>query len=118
MTKFPDEVLKKILDEIQTQAITSQQHITTSQIQRQAKEKERKISELIFNELSKLSKDNPVYSSAGKAFIKEDLNYIQQKLTEQIKEINTEIDALNKKIVYHETTLANTQPHIDRIMNS
>lgn len=67
MTKFPDEVLKKILDEIQTQAITSQQHITTSQIQRQAKEKERKISELIFNELSKLSKDNPVYSSAGKA---------------------------------------------------
>ncbi|EMR10377.1 hypothetical protein PNEG_01629 [Pneumocystis murina B123] len=118
MSKLPDEVLKKILNEIQTQAIASQQHITTSQIQRQAKEKEKKISELIFNELSKLTRDTPVYSSAGKAFIKEDLNQIEQKLTTQIKEINNEIDALNKKIIYHETTLANTQPHIERIMNS
>ncbi|KAG4301873.1 hypothetical protein PCANB_001962 [Pneumocystis canis] len=117
MSKIPDNMLRKILNEIETQAIISQKQITSSRAQRQTKEKEKKMTELILKELSNLKSDTNVYNAVGKAFIKEDLNQIQDKLRIQIKNINNEIDTLDKKILYHETTLANTEPHIQRIIN-
>ncbi|CCJ29724.1 unnamed protein product [Pneumocystis jirovecii] len=117
MSKIPDNVLKKFVSEIEAQAITSQKQITLSRAERQNKEKEKKIAELISKEVSSLKSGTNVYSAIGKAFIKEDINQIQEKLATQIKEINNEIDTLDKKILYHETTLANTQPHIQRIIN-
>ncbi|KAG5519999.1 hypothetical protein PMAC_001075 [Pneumocystis sp. 'macacae'] len=106
MSKIPDNVLKKIVGEIEAQAIVSQKQITVNRAERQSKEKEKKIAELILKEVSNLKSDT-----------NEDMNQVQEKLATQIKEINSEIDNLNKKILYHETTLANTQPHIQRIIN-
>ncbi|KAG4304723.1 hypothetical protein PORY_001776 [Pneumocystis oryctolagi] len=117
MSGVINDALKKILSEIEAQAITSQKQITASNIQRQAKEKEKKTVELILKELSDLKNNENIYSTIGKAFIKEDIDEVKKKLTMQINDISKEIDSLNKKILYHETTLANTQPHIQRIIN-
>ncbi len=41
---------------------------------------------------------------------------LQDKLGSQIKEIETEVDAMGKRLHYLETTAKNSQDHIERML--
>jgi len=43
---------------------------------------------------------------------------LQDKLSGQIKDLESEQEALGKRLHYQETTLKNTQEHIEKIFNS
>jgi septal ring factor EnvC (AmiA/AmiB activator) len=41
---------------------------------------------------------------------------LQEKLGSQIKEVETEVDALGKRLHYLETTAKNSQEHIEKML--
>jgi prefoldin subunit 1 len=55
-----------LLQEVETQALISQQKITQTQAEIQAKKREARLNQLTSNELAALSKDTKVYEGVGK----------------------------------------------------
>lgn len=60
---------EQLLQEVEVQAIQSQQKIAQTQGEINTKKRDARLNQLTSNELSSLPKDNPVYEGVGKMLV-------------------------------------------------
>ncbi|KAK3936303.1 Prefoldin [Diplogelasinospora grovesii] len=111
-----NEALQKLVREIESQAIAAQQQIGLVRTQLGSKQREKRLAQLTLSEISSLPPTTPAYEGVGKMFVSVPVPTLQNKLGSQVKEIDTEVENLGKKLHYLETTAKNSQAHIDKML--
>ncbi|KAJ6017641.1 hypothetical protein N7451_001020 [Penicillium sp. IBT 35674x] len=114
----PPEALQKLLQEIETRAIASQQQINVTKAQITVKQREIRMQQLTSKELSELPSETRIYEGVGKMFVNVPMNTVNKRLTRESSESSAEITNLEKKLHYHETTLKNSRENFDQILKS
>ncbi|KZZ97760.1 KE2 family protein [Ascosphaera apis ARSEF 7405] len=112
----PNEALAKLVQEIEAQAIKSQQDIAIVKASIAAKQRELRLSQLTSKELSDLPATTNVYEGVGKMFVVRPMNTINSRISQESLQLQTEITNLEKKLHYLETTFKNSRDNIQRIM--
>ncbi|OWZ52848.1 prefoldin subunit 1 [Cryptococcus neoformans var. grubii Br795] len=102
MSTLSDDTLRKILLQIQTQAITSQKQLAVVRAQITSKEKERRILALQMKELGNVPGDGGMYKGVGKMFIEQPRQEINKENAEQEKQLAEDVQNLSKKAKYLE----------------
>ncbi|ALO69705.1 hypothetical protein CNL06295 [Cryptococcus deneoformans JEC21] len=102
MSTLSDDTLRKILLQIQTQAITSQKQLAVVKAQITSKEKERRILALQVKELGNVPGDGGMYKGVGKMFIEQPRQEINKENVEQEKQLAEDVQNLSKKAKYLE----------------
>ncbi|KAK5059913.1 hypothetical protein LTR84_009796 [Exophiala bonariae] len=115
---IPNAALQKLLQEVETQALLSQQKITQTQAELGAKRRDARLNHLTSNELKSLSKDTNVYEGVGKMFVAVPITTLNQRLTTESTTLNKDIADLEKKLHYQETTYKNSRSHIEKILQT
>ncbi|KEF53960.1 prefoldin subunit 1 [Exophiala aquamarina CBS 119918] len=119
---IPNAALQKLLQEVETQAVLSQQKITQTQAELGAKRRDARLNHLTSNELKSLSKDTNVYEGVGKIalgrFVAVPITTLNQRLHSESTTLNKEIADLEKRLHYQETTYKNSRSHIEKILQT
>ncbi|KAI1814628.1 Prefoldin beta-like protein [Poronia punctata] len=106
----------KLLREVETQAIASQQQIAITRTQQASKHREMRMAQLTRTELSALPADTKIYEGVGKMFISLPLPEMKGKLETQIKGLEGDVDSLGKRLHYLEVSQKNSKEQIDRML--
>ncbi|KAJ5935411.1 hypothetical protein N7466_004958 [Penicillium verhagenii] len=114
----PPEALQKLLQEIETRAMASQQQISVTKAQLTAKQREIRMQQLTTKELSELPDETRVYEGVGKMFVNVPIDTVNKRLTRESSESKAEISNLEKKLHYHETTFKNSRENFEQIIKS
>ncbi|RYC60857.1 hypothetical protein CHU98_g5378 [Xylaria longipes] len=101
-----NEALQKLLREVETQAIASQQQIALTRTQQASKQREMRMAQLTRTELSTLPADTNVYEGVD----------MKSKLETQIKEMEGDVETLGKRLHYLEVSQKNSRDQIDRML--
>ncbi|ETN41724.1 uncharacterized protein HMPREF1541_03660 [Cyphellophora europaea CBS 101466] len=115
---IPNAALQKLLQEVETQALVSQQKIQQTQAEINAKKREARLNQLTSNELASLTKDTNVYEGVGKMFVAVPSKTVDARLSSESATLKKDIADLDKKLHYQETTFKNSREHIDKILQS
>ncbi|WWC73856.1 uncharacterized protein I206_107828 [Kwoniella pini CBS 10737] len=119
MSGLSDDTLRKILTQIQQQAILSQKQLSLVKAQIQSKEKEKKILTLTVRELNYIPKEHEgLYKGVGKMFIQQDRKEVDTQYTIQEKQINDDLIILNKKVKYLEKQFEEANSQLKDIFHS
>ncbi|TXT13008.1 hypothetical protein VHUM_01409 [Vanrija humicola] len=119
MSNLSDDTLRKILQQIQTQAVTAQRQHSLVRAQIQSKEKERKILDLTVRELATVPQgDTRMFRGVGKMFIQQPRSEINARHEAQQKTLTTDIDALTKKAKYFERQVEEANGQLRDIVRS
>ncbi|QPG99062.1 hypothetical protein C2857_000749 [Epichloe festucae Fl1] len=113
-----NEALHKLAREIETQAAAAQQQIGLARTQIAAKQREQRLVRLTLSELGILPTDTVVYEGVGKMFASLPLPSLRQNLEEQAKDLDTDVEKLNQRLLYLETTHKNSREHIEQILRT
>ncbi|KAK1923387.1 Prefoldin [Papiliotrema laurentii] len=113
-----EDTLKKILNQIQTQAVTSQRSLQVVRAQIASKEKERKILQLTMRELSTVPQDGRMYRGVGKMFVQQPREEIDSTHATQEKALEEEITSLGKKAKYLEKQFEEANSQLKDIFHS
>ncbi|KAL1883868.1 hypothetical protein VTK73DRAFT_7656 [Phialemonium thermophilum] len=111
-----NEALQKLVREIEAQAIAAQQQISLVRTQLASKQREMRLAQLTRSEIASLPADTGVYEGVGKMFVQMPISDLSNKLATQMKEIETDVDGLTKRLHYLETTAKNSQEHIEKML--
>ncbi|ROV91835.1 hypothetical protein VSDG_06523 [Cytospora chrysosperma] len=111
-----NEALQKLLREIEINAAKSQQEIGLVRSQLAAKQREKRLAQLTSSEITSLAPDTPIYEGVGKMFVSVPVPDMKDKLESQMKQVDTDIEGLGKKLHYLETTAKNSQDHIEAML--
>ncbi|OAA65411.1 prefoldin subunit [Niveomyces insectorum RCEF 264] len=111
-----NEALQKLVREIETQAVQAQQQIAVVRSQVAGKQREMRLAQLTQREIASLPSDTAVYEGVGKMFVAEPVTTLSAKLGTQIKSLEGDVDGLNKRLHYLETTAKNSQEHISQML--
>lgn len=111
-----NEALQKLIQEIELKSIQAQQQITMVRSQQAARQREMRLAQLTRSEISSLPADTPVYEGLGKMFVAIPVSAMDDKLGKQVKDLETDIEGLGKRLHYLETTAKNSQSSIDKIL--
>ncbi|KAK1757715.1 Prefoldin [Echria macrotheca] len=111
-----NEALQKLVREIESQALAAQQQIGLVRTQLASKQREVRLAQLTRGEISSLPPDTAVYEGVGKMFVAVPAPALQAKLGSQMKEMETEMEGLTKRLHYLETTAKNSQEHIEKML--
>ncbi|EGX49837.1 hypothetical protein AOL_s00076g635 [Orbilia oligospora ATCC 24927] len=114
--QFTDEYLQ-VLQEIETQAILSQQQLTVVKSQITSKQRDTRMIQLTESELSSLPASTKVYEGVGKMFIQEDTSKVKKRLETERNTLEEDIKGLKKRQTYLETTYSNASDHMNKILN-
>ncbi|KAL8854596.1 MAG: hypothetical protein Q9221_000631 [Calogaya cf. arnoldii] len=115
---IPNEALQKLVQEIETQAITAQREINVVKAAVASKQRDVRMLELTSTEVKQLSSDTKVYEGIGKMFMFAPVHNVQTRLASETAELKSDISSLDKKLHYLETTHKNSREHIDQIFKS
>jgi len=115
---IPNAALQKLLQEVETQAVLSQQKITQTQAELNVKRRDARLNLLTSNELKSLSKDTKTYGGVGKMFVAVPVSTLTHQLESDSTTLNKEISELEKKLHYQEMTYKNSRQHIEKILQS
>ncbi|KIY01173.1 uncharacterized protein Z520_02725 [Fonsecaea multimorphosa CBS 102226] len=115
---IPNAALQKLLQEVETQAVLSQQKITQTQAELSAKRRDARLNQLTSNELKSLSQDTNVYEGVGKMFIAVPSTTLNKRLASEAAALSKDITELEKKLHYQETTYKNSRQHIEKILQT
>ncbi|KAI4248116.1 MAG: hypothetical protein L6R40_001205 [Gallowayella cf. fulva] len=115
---IPNEALQKLVQEIETQAITAQREINVVKTAVASKQRDIRMLELTSTEVKQLSNDTKVYEGVGKMFMSTPKDNVQTRLLSETAELKSDISSLNKKLHYLETTYKNSREHMDQIFKS
>ncbi|KAI5280749.1 hypothetical protein KEM54_003511, partial [Ascosphaera aggregata] len=96
-----------LVQEIQAQAVKSQQEIAVVKALISAKQRELRLSQLTSKELDDLPADTNVYEGVGKMFAVRPIQTINSRIAKESSQLQADIKTLEKKLQYHETTLKN-----------
>jgi len=113
-----NEALQKLVQEIENQAIQSQQQIVNVRQQMAIKTREIRMLELTSKEVAGLPSGTNIYEGVGKMFVFSPTAEVDKRLTTETTDLKTDIKNLEKKLQYLETTHKNSREHIDQIFNS
>ncbi|KAH8788507.1 Prefoldin [Diaporthe sp. PMI_573] len=111
-----NEALQKLLREIETNHVKSQQEISLARSQLSSKQREKRLAQLTSTEISSLTPGTPLYEGVGKMFVSIPAPELKDKLESQTKQVDTDIDGLTKRLHYLETTAKNSQDHIEAML--
>ncbi|KAI3400491.1 hypothetical protein diail_3112 [Diaporthe ilicicola] len=111
-----NEALQKLLREIETNHVKSQQEISLARSQLASKQREKRLAQLTSTEISSLAPGTPLYEGVGKMFVAIPAPELKDKLESQMKQVDTDIDGLGKRLIYLETTAKNSQEHIEAML--
>ncbi|KIV93718.1 hypothetical protein PV10_04913 [Exophiala mesophila] len=115
---IPNAALQKLLQEVETQAILSQQKITQTQAELNAKRRDARLNHLTSTEIKALAKDTNVYEGVGKMFVAVPITTLTQRLASESSSLSKEMSDLEKKLHYQETTYKNSRQHIEKILQT
>ncbi|PTB64058.1 Prefoldin [Trichoderma citrinoviride] len=115
---IPNEALQKLALEIESQAIAAQQQIGIVRTQLAAKQREQRLLRLTMSEVQSFPSDSVMYEGVGKMFVSLPPSTLQEKLQRQIQDLDGEVDKLNQRLLYLETTHKNSREHIDQILRT
>ncbi|KAJ5089517.1 hypothetical protein N7532_008201 [Penicillium argentinense] len=115
---IPNEALQKLLQEIETRALASQQQIGITKAQMTARQRDVRMLQLTSKELSELPSETRVYEGVGKMFVNVPIDSVNKRLTRESSEASTEITNLEKKLQYHETTAQKSKENLEQILKS
>ncbi|OCT44551.1 putative prefoldin subunit 1 [Cladophialophora carrionii] len=122
---IPNAALQKLLQEVEAQAVLSQQKITQTQAELTAKRRDARLNQLTSNELKSLSKDTNVYEGVGKItetsssrFVAVPMTALNERLATESAALQKDIADLDKKLHYQETTFKNSRQHIEKILQT
>ncbi|KAJ5597770.1 hypothetical protein N7537_007854 [Penicillium hordei] len=115
---IPNEALQKLLQEIETRAIASQQQISITKAHMTAKQRDIRMLQLTSKELSELPSETKVYEGVGKMFVNVPVDTVNKRLTRESGEATAEISNLEKKLQYHETTNQKSRENLEQILKS
>ncbi|KAL1694825.1 Prefoldin [Schizophyllum commune] len=118
MTTLPDETLRKILNQIQQTAVSSQRAYNFAQQQMAAKQRERRIVQLTIDELSQLDNDTKMYKGVGKMFLMTPRKEMESELKAQEKELGDDLNNLAKKSKFLEKQFNDASGQLRDIFNS
>ncbi|KAL3420760.1 prefoldin subunit [Phlyctema vagabunda] len=113
-----NEALQKLVQEIETQAVQSQQQINVVKSQISIKQREIRMLQLTSSEVSTLPGDVNVYEGVGKMFVYSPINEVDKRLNTETADLKADVENLGKKLQYLETTYKNSREHIDQIFKS
>ncbi|KAI5309413.1 hypothetical protein KEM55_003283 [Ascosphaera atra] len=112
----PNEALAKLVQEIETQAVKSQQEIAVVKGALAAKQRQLRLSQLTSKELNDLPKDTNVYEGVGKMFVVKPMSTVDSKISDESRALQNDITNLEKKLFYLETTFKNSRDNVDKIL--
>ncbi|KAG7452134.1 Prefoldin [Guyanagaster necrorhizus] len=112
-----DDTLRKILVQIQQTAVQSQRALSLSQQQTQAKERDRRKIQLTIKELETIEGNVNLYKGVGKMFMMVPRKEMENDLKAQEKELNDDINSLNKKSKYLEKQFNDAQAQLRDIFH-
>ena len=124
------------MQEIEIQAAAAQQQIGLARSQMTAKQRERRLVRLTLDEMESLPSEAVVYEGVGKMYvcgfshssrcIKENSLFrrfaqlpvtdLRKKLDKQTTDLAAEVDRLNQRLLYLETTHKNSREHIEQML--
>ncbi|ODM22703.1 hypothetical protein SI65_00292 [Aspergillus cristatus] len=113
---IPNEALQKLLQEIEAQAITSQQQLNITKAQITAKQKNARLLELTSKELSSLPKETKVYEGVGKMFVGVPMQAVDKRLSSENTTLKNDVSGLEKKLNYFETTHTKARENLEAIL--
>ncbi|EHK16358.1 uncharacterized protein TRIVIDRAFT_40864 [Trichoderma virens Gv29-8] len=113
-----NEALQKLALEIESQAIAAQQQIGMVRTQIAAKQREQRLLRLTIGEVQSFSSNSVVYEGVGKMFVSLPPNTLHEKLQRQMQDLEGDVDRLNQRLLYLETTHKNSREHIDQILRT
>ncbi|RYP63776.1 hypothetical protein DL769_006862 [Monosporascus sp. CRB-8-3] len=111
-----NEALQKLLREVETQAIAAQQQISLVRTQQASKQREMRMAQLTRTELSALPPDTNIFEGVGKMFVALPLSDMTGKLDSRIKDMESDVESLGKKLHYLEVSQKNSKDQIDRML--
>ncbi|PYH42104.1 putative prefoldin subunit 1 [Aspergillus saccharolyticus JOP 1030-1] len=115
---IPNEALQKILQEIEAQAISSQQQLGITKAQITTKQRDIRMLELTSKEIGELPKETRVYEGVGKMFVAVPIPTIDKRISSESNELKTEITGLEKKLHYLEMTHKNSRENLEQILKA
>ncbi|EJU02783.1 hypothetical protein DACRYDRAFT_21744 [Dacryopinax primogenitus] len=120
MSGLSDDTLHKVLQQIQARTVAAQRELSLVRAQIAASERARKISQLTSGEISALPEGEVVrvYRGVGKMFVQEPRKVMERSLEVQEKDIEEELQALNKKAKRLEDEYQRTQGQLRDIFHS
>ncbi|KDQ63069.1 hypothetical protein JAAARDRAFT_29065 [Jaapia argillacea MUCL 33604] len=118
MASLSDDMLRKILVQIQQTAVQSQRALTQTRQQTAGKERERRILQLTIDEIGALKNDTKLYQGVGKMFMMVPRPEMERTLKNQEKELTDDINGLNKKSKYLEKQFNDAQGQLRDIFQS
>lgn len=108
----------KLLQEVEVQALQSQQKIAQTQAEINVKKRDARLNQLTSSEITSLPKDNPVYEGVGKMFVAVPIGDMKKKLANEETALKKDVGELEKRLHYQETTFKNSRAHIEKILQS
>ncbi|KAJ9110577.1 hypothetical protein QFC20_002906 [Naganishia adeliensis] len=120
MSNLSDDTLRRILEQIQQQAVGSQRSLSIVNAQITSKNREKKILELTTQQLNAIPRAENVkmYKGVGKAFIMQPRESISAEHTAQQKAVADDLTSLSKKAKYLEKQLNDAQSQLKDIFHS
>ncbi|KAF7507119.1 hypothetical protein GJ744_010932 [Endocarpon pusillum] len=115
---IPNAALQKLLQEVESQAIQSQQQINIVRSQINVKQRDARLNQLTSTELSQLPRTTKVYEGLGKMFVATPISAVDARLSKESQTLKSEITALEKRLHYLETTHKNSREHIEKILQT
>ncbi|KAF1357055.1 Prefoldin [Delphinella strobiligena] len=115
---IPPEALQKLLSEIEQKAAFSQQQISIVKSQMAAKNRETRMLQLTSVELDSLPKDANIYEGVGKMFVASPPIDVKIRIAKESEGIKKDVDNLQKKLDYLETTFKNSKDHLEAIFKN
>ncbi|KAI9735230.1 MAG: hypothetical protein M1834_001820 [Cirrosporium novae-zelandiae] len=115
---IPNEALQKLVQEIESRAIFAQQQVNIVKSQIAGKERDARMQQLTLKEINDLPPETKVYEGVGRMFVCNSTSEIGKRLITETESLKSDIESLNKKLVYLETTHKNSKEHIDQIFKS
>ncbi|ORX81621.1 Prefoldin [Basidiobolus meristosporus CBS 931.73] len=112
-----EENLKQMLIGMQNKMIEDSRQLSTVKAQIQAKEREKRLSELTYKEVSQIGDNIRTYKSVGKMFLQADKSVLEKEIKGRIDVSNEGIKALEKKATYLERNINEINGNLKDIFN-
>jgi len=113
---IPSDALQKLLQDIEARANQSQQQIQVVRGQIAAKQRDIRLNQLTAKEIESLPKGTNVYEGVGKMFVQVGTGQVKARLDSEVKGLSGDVEDLNKKLHYLETTFEKARENIDSIL--
>ncbi|KAI9225557.1 MAG: Prefoldin [Piptocephalis tieghemiana] len=117
MSGIDDSKLHQILMAMQSKMIEDNRALTSTRAQFQAKDREKRLADMTLRELAPLPDSVRSYESVGKMFMLSDMPTMKKKLTDRSNEVTESMRVLEKKQIYLQKQMEETNANLRDIVH-